>query len=200
MREIRLYGFLGQKFGRVHRLAVKSTAEAVRALCCTVSGFEQALIDHAPGWKVWTGTTRIGDPEDLHDPSSEREVIRIAPVVAGAKSAFGQILIGVALVAAAFFTGGASLSAYGLAFSSLAGQVAFGIGAALVLGGVAQMLAPHPKSTDTGDSAENKASYIFNGAVNTVAQGNPVPVGYGRMIVGSAVISAGLSTQDYTTA
>ena len=32
----------------------------------------------------------------------------------------------------------------------------------------------------------------FNGPVNTVSQGNPVPVGYGRLKIGSAVISSGL--------
>jgi predicted phage tail protein len=32
--------------------------------------------------------------------------------------------------------------------------------------------------------------------VNTTAQGHPVPVGYGRMIVGSAVISAGIDVDE----
>jgi len=40
------------------------------------------------------------------------------------------------------------------------------------------------------------SSYVFNGAVNTTAQGHPVPVGYGRMIVGSAVISAGIDVDE----
>jgi predicted phage tail protein len=35
-----------------------------------------------------------------------------------------------------------------------------------------------------------------NGSVNTSAQGYPVPVGYGRMIVGSAVISAGIVAEE----
>ena len=37
---------------------------------------------------------------------------------------------------------------------------------------------------------------IFNGSVNTVGQGHPVPVGYGRLRVGSCVISAGIDTVD----
>ncbi|WP_260627457.1 tail assembly protein [Pseudomonas protegens] len=42
----------------------------------------------------------------------------------------------------------------------------------------------------------NRPSYSFNGAVNTSVQGNPVPLLYGRMIVGSAVISAGIYSED----
>ncbi|HNQ32149.1 MAG TPA: hypothetical protein PKJ93_00055, partial [Methanoculleus sp.] len=34
------------------------------------------------------------------------------------------------------------------------------------------------------------------GPVNTMAQGHPVPVGYGEMIVGSAVISAGIEIDE----
>ena len=33
IRTVRLYGWLGRAFGREHRLAVASPAEAVRALC-----------------------------------------------------------------------------------------------------------------------------------------------------------------------
>ena len=44
----------------------------------------------------------------------------------------------------------------------------------------------------------NTPSYLFNGAVNTTAQGHPVPIGYGRLIVGSAVISASIVTTEYT--
>ena len=66
----------------------------------------------------------------------------------------------------------------------------------LVVGGVAQMLAPHAKGIGAKDSAENQASYSFNGPVNTQAQGNPVPVGYGRCWGGSAVISGGVYAED----
>jgi predicted phage tail protein len=71
------------------------------------------------------------------------------------------------------------------------------IGWGMVFGGVVQMLSPKPKGVTNADSPNNQPSYVFNGAVNTQAQGNPVPLGYGRMIVGSAVISAGINAEDY---
>lgn len=35
-----------------------------------------------------------------------------------------------------------------------------------------------------------KSSYLFNGATNATSQGNFVPIGYGRLVAGSAVISS----------
>jgi len=67
-------------------------------------------------------------------------------------------------------------------------------GAALVLGGIASMLAPTPKPAET----ESVQNYAFNGAANTTRQGVAIPVCYGQLIVGGAVISSGVSPEDYT--
>lgn len=72
----------------------------------------------------------------------------------------------------------------------------FAAGIGMAAGGVVQMLSPQPKGRN-GQESSNQPSYIFNGAVNTEAQGHPVPLLYGRMIVGSAVISAGIEADDY---
>jgi predicted phage tail protein len=72
----------------------------------------------------------------------------------------------------------------------------YSVGTAMILGGVSQMIAPTPKAAEPYEPPENKPSYSFNGAVNTTAQGHPVPVGYGRLIVGSAVISAGIDVDE----
>lgn len=196
LREIRLYGTLGETFGRVHHLAVQSPGEAVRALCALHQGFERAILQGA--WRVWSGATRIGQPEDVCLPTGSREVIRIAPVLAGAGGGgLGRILIGAALIGASFFLPAAPLFTIG-AFAPSIASIAASVGFSMVLGGITQMLSPQPK-VDAGSDAEaanNRPSYVFNGAVNTTAQGQPVPVGYGRMIVGSAVLSAGLATED----
>ena len=80
--------------------------------------------------------------------------------------------------------------------SFLSQATLYSVGTSMILGGVAQMIAPTPKSSDPSERPENKPSYAFNGAVNTTAQGQPVPVGYGRLIVGSAVISAGIDVDE----
>jgi len=197
MREIRLYGELGRRFGRLHRFDVRTPAEAVRALCANFRGFERAILDIAPGYRVWCGGTRLACGEDLHLPSSRLDVIRIAPVIAGAGSGgLGKVILGAALIVASFYLPVTPLFSLG-AFSPSLASIAFSVGFSMALGGISQMLSPSPTG-DAGDSErpDNKPSYVFNGAINTTAQGQPVPVGYGRMIVGSATISAGISTSD----
>ena len=70
------------------------------------------------------------------------------------------------------------------------------IGASLVLGGISQLLVPVPKVSGPQERPENKPSYLFNGAVNTTEQGQPIPLLYGELIVGSAVVSAGLTDKE----
>lgn len=43
MTRIELGGVLGKTFGKTHERLVRTTAEAVRALCCTIDGFEKFL-------------------------------------------------------------------------------------------------------------------------------------------------------------
>jgi len=189
LRTVRLYGYLGVRFGRVHRLAVNSVAEAVRALCVLFPGFEREMMtsgDRGVSYACFLATNNVID-EALQAPAGQDE-IRIAPVIRGAKrGGLFQTVLGVALIAASFIDFGFSASVV------LGMQVA---GAGLALGGVFQMLAPTQQSLSTADRPENGASYNFNGPVNTTAQGNPVPLGYGKKIVGSSVVSAGIYSED----
>jgi predicted phage tail protein len=186
LRTIRLSGKLGAQFGRVHRLAVSSTAEAVRALCVMLPGFNRELMssrDRGIVYACFLGKRNIGQGELTLAGGTDD--IRISPRIAGAKSGgFLQIILGVALIAASFIPG------VGVFATPL-----LSMGASMAIGGVLQMLVPQ-QSTASAADVDNGASYNFNGPVNTTAQGNPVPVLYGRMIVGSAVISAAILAQD----
>lgn len=53
---------------------------------------------------------------------------------------------------------------------------------------------PTVKSYTSRNPPDQRTSYLFDGAVNTVAQGGPVPIIYGRMRVGSVVVSAGINS------
>lgn len=193
LRDIRLYGHLGERFGRSHRLDVQSPAEAVRALHANYPGFCPAILEHGPGYRVWCGTDRRGQ-QDVRLPGSG--VIRIAPVVAGSDGdkGFGQILLGAALVGLSFVPGLQTVT-LGAGGSITAASIASSVGTSLILGGVSQLLFAPPRADLEGNERpENRPSYIFNGPVNTTVQGNAVPVGYGQLEIGSQVISAGLFT------
>jgi predicted phage tail protein len=198
LRTVRLYGALGAKFGRVHSLAVESCADAVRALVALLPGFERELMtskDKGVAYACFIGKRNIKEEQLIDPPGSEE--IRIAPMVMGGKRAgLFQLIVGTVMIVAGFFTAGgtwAALAAAGI--GSTAGMLAMG-GLMLALGGVMQMLSPQQKGLSTKDGPDNGTSYNFNGPVNTTAQGNPVPVLYGELYVGSATISAGLFAED----
>lgn len=197
LKTIRLYGVLGFKFGRVHHLAIDSPREAIKALSVLYDGFEQFLANaHLKGleFAVFKGRRNITEDE-LHLDTCEE--IRIAPVIKGSKrGGFFQTVLGVAMIGAAMMLGPAGWAAFG-AGGFAGGALAMG-GAAMAIGGVVQMLSPQPRGLSMRQDADNKPSYAFGGAVNTTAQGNPVPLLYGvdRREVGGAIISAGIYTED----
>ena len=189
MKTIKLYGELAEKFGKEFKLAVKTPAEAIRALCLQLGGFRQHLEKYSePGYVVRVGKD-ARDAEELTAPSSNLEIIRIIPVVAGA-SAVGRIILGIALIAVAIYAPWAA-TALG-ATGATVGTVMIGIGVSLTLGGIAELLAPSPPKTDGNTAPEATPSYLFDGPVNTMGAGYAVPVGYGELLVGSHVISAEL--------
>lgn len=81
------------------------------------------------------------------------------------------------------FSGGASLSL-------------ITAGASILANSVVQMLGPQSKGLKGHETPENVPSYAFGGPVNTVAQGHPVGVPYGKCRIGGAVISADIYTKD----
>ena len=202
VRTVRLYGSLGASFGRVHRLAVSNASEAIHALCILVPGFERFLMeskDRGVTYSIFLGRDNIGQ-DRLKAPPGAAD-IRIAPVLMGSKRAGSmQTIIGVALiVAASYFSGGlasGSSSALIGASSTTGWTFAASMGISMAMGGVAQLMSPMAKGLGTMDRPENRASYSFNGPVNTSIQGSPVGLLYGQLTVGCAVISAGIYAQD----
>lgn len=198
VKTIRLYGTLGTRFGRVHKYVCTSTADAIRTLCTMIPGFQTFLNeskDKGLGFSCFVGKENIGE-ESLHAPTGDED-IRIAPMILGSgRGGFFQVLLGAVLVGAAFLSGGVTLAAGKLAFTGVMGQMAFGLGVSMIIGGVTQLLTPQPKGLTGVESPNNGASYNFNGPVNVTAQGNPVPVLYGEAIIGSIAISGDIYSED----
>jgi len=218
MKVVKVYGqlreFLGQ--GRFEFVA-DTPQQALKALFANFPGLQKWMLDQEKdgmAYRVTVGQDVIhnDDVTGLFLPWSEREVFRIAPVLTGAGRGTGQILAGVGLVAAAIVLGplgggflglgagvhGGALT-MGVGFLTGAASTAIGaIGASLILGGVAQMISPAPaiSSLSRGKEAAELESFSFSGVVNTTKQGLPVPIAYGRLFVGSAVLSSGLDTDD----
>ncbi|EFF5627694.1 tail assembly protein [Escherichia coli] len=188
MARVCLYGDL-QRFGRRIDLRVKTGAEAIRALATQLPAFRQKLSD---GWyQVRIAGHDAGENElssRLSEPLANGAVIHIVPRLAGAKSSgVFQAVLGAALIATAIWMPGISI-----AFS----DILFSMGAAMTLGGVAQMLAPKASTATTTSTDNGKQNTYFSSLDNMVAQGNVLPVLYGEMRVGSRVVSQEISTAD----
>ncbi|SAK63642.1 bacteriophage lambda tail assembly protein I [Caballeronia pedi] len=184
MLTVRLYGDLGARFGRRYLLDVRSPAEAVHALCVQLPGLRRYFIEHATQQFRVRGVQDY-DEQDMHYPQSTG-TLKLVPMIEGA-GAWGKVLGGAAL---------AVIGAVAMAYGQPWGAKVIALGAALAMGGVAQMMAPRNAGTATPEKADNQPSLAFDGAVNTMGQGGPVPLGYGHLIVGSQIISVGFSTNN----
>lgn len=178
---------------------MKTGAEAIRALATQLPAFRQKLSD---GWYqvriAGQDVSTSGLTAQLHETLPGGAVIHIVPRVAGAKSGgVFQIVLGAAAIAGSFFTAGATLAAWGAAIGAggMTG-ILFFLGASMVLGGVAQMLAPKARTPRTQTTDNGKQNTYFSSLDNMVAQGNVMPVLYGEMRVGSRVASQEISTAD----
>ena len=190
MTRIELSGEPGKIFGKTHHRLINKVSEAGTALAKTIPGFESYMISSKSRgltFAVFKGKKNIG-VDDLGFPVTG-EVIRIVPVIIGGKKAgVLQTVLGAVLVAA-----GAVLSFTPWAAAS---PFLYKFGAAMMLGGVVQMLSPQPSGIASKQSADNRASYAFGGVTNTAAQGYPVPLLYGKRRIGGAIISAGIYVED----
>ncbi|WP_236941952.1 MULTISPECIES: tail assembly protein [unclassified Escherichia] len=170
---------------------MKTGAEAIRALATQLPVFRQKLSD---GWyQVRIAGRDTGENElsaRLNEPLANGAVIHIVPRLAGAKrGGVFQAVLGAALIAVAWWNPAGWLGA-----AALSGMYA--AGASMVLGGVAQMLAPKARTPRTQTTDNGKQNTYFSSLENMVAQGNALPVLYGEMRVGSRVISQEISTAD----
>ena len=191
MTKIILSGVLGKTFGKIHYRLISTVHEAGQALSATIPGFEKFMNnskDNGLTFAVFKGKKNIKEDE-LGFPVNG-DVIQITPVVIGSKKAgLLQTILGAVIIVASaigsYFVPGNPVSAFG-----------YKVGAAMLLGGVVQMLSPQPGGLARKESPDNKASYAFGGVTNTASQGYPVGLLYGRRRIGGAIISAGIYVED----
>lgn len=214
LKTIKLYGVLAEQFGHQFKLDVSSTREAIRALSVMLPGFEKFMLhahERGLGFAIFldeikghrsrgkkqpycydSATNRRITGRNVAacelDMMTESSVIKIVPRVMGAGGNNGilQVVLGVVLIVAGFWTGGAT---------SNIGVALIGAGAGMLVGGIAQMLMPSAETQDQNQDG-NRANKGFGSAVTTIAQGNPVPILRGEREIGGFIASAGQFTED----
>ena len=189
-----LDGPMGKRFGKKWELCVKSPAEALRLIEANNPGLKKWMQENIEAYSSYRVSCNYssGRKEDIDekmlDVHCQAKIIRFTPILEGRGNG-ARIVIGAAIMAAAVFT------ANGAAFT--VGQtIAFNAGASLFLGGVVGLLTPMPQAPQNKEQ-ERLSSHYFSGPANTIQQGNPVQLIYGRVLVGSQVISAQVDVGEF---
>ena len=207
--DITLHGDLGQKVGANWKLAVRSVAEAVRAINMnTRQSLYKYFYEHdkkGVRYKIVVNgdelefdkeiaAEKVEDINFAKLETSELKVNRdiktidIVPVLEGSGGKNGGILA--AILGVVLIVVGAVLIYFGAGPLGV-GLIVAGIG--LVASGVMVLLSKPPKFDDFRESdayGRKKTSYLFDGPVNVTREGGPIPVGYGRLLIGSQVIQS----------
>lgn len=161
---------------------------------------------------------QIKDPQSIVDSellmiNENLETLDIVPIIKGAGGGGGEssskgvlaIVLGVLLLATgiglaaapAFF--GVAAAAGGISTTGAVIATALvGAGLALAVTGVTLLMMSPPKFDDFRkmEDGRTKPSYLFDGPANIVGEGGPVPVGYGRMKIGSQTIEVSLTNAE----
>lgn len=209
MLTVRLHGHLEESYGSEFKFEAKTVREVIDALQANFDDFTEEFIKDERAYMIVVDA----EAQELSGcilPIKSNSTIDIVPAIVGAGGIFkalALIVVGAVLViatagaVAAFFAGtaGAATGLAGVGVSALAGLAGVvgqtaalaifagvgAIGAGLLLSGVASLLA----GPDGPDGAGEKASSLGR-TDNIVGQGVPVPIGYGRLMIGSVVLSA----------
>ena len=208
---VRLLGDLGERYGAEHVYHnLRTPADAIKLLCVNYPDFRDELLTaHEKGiaYRVLQAGIDLGI-RDLQLPIGRNDLL-ITPVLTGGDlGEVGNFLLGAALIGASFIPGLQAISVFGTQVSTIVGTV----GATMALGSVTQMLSPQPELPSFGASARGEfqatrpqsvnrgfdgvQSYAYLGAQNTVGVGATIPVAYGKVLIGSHVISADVDVAD----
>lgn len=185
MTTIFLHGKIAKKYGKKFKFAVSRPKDAILALDTIFEDFSKELIDLAKKgfqYSLVVDNKPITGVEDFTSKSSIKE-IHILPVICGS-GAIGAIVGGIAIYALA---AAASTAGY-----ALLATVLTAVALAAISYGIQSLMAKPPDQNNPGASTATSAatskSFMFTNKENVKQQGNPIPVGYGRLRIGSAVI------------
>lgn len=188
---VKVYGGLREAIGRseISLSNCYNFKHLLNALDANFKGFNKYLLaDVARPFKVLVNNKSAVTKETLSMQNfREGDEISIVPVVHGSGDDWGSIVT-IIIAAVLIYYG-----VYG-GFSPGTSSALVAAGANMGIAGLSQLLfkpdVVEPSTYDNSD--KSKANYAFSGATNLISQGNAVPVGYGRLRIGSQVIGAGL--------
>jgi predicted phage tail protein len=179
-RTIEFHGEAAKKWGKTHTIDADTTFMAFRGLVNILGNDFREYVRQNKFRILKNKNSQIKknalSEMQVHQELEDTKVLHVVPIIQGAGAVF-RIIIGVILLVAACF-------GYGNPYT-------VSLGVSLIMGGIAQLMAPHPSSGSNGASL---TSYNFTGPANNTQQGGPVPLVYGKVgNCGGTIISIGLT-------
>jgi predicted phage tail protein len=217
MTNVYLYGELRNKFGEEFKFNIDCAKEAFLAINANKRGFLDEIKRLAAKgifYRIVVDEDVILDPRELSVTRIPNE-IHIVPVVWGAGkngAAIGMLVVGAILVAVTAGAAAPALAASmgltttvttaaGAAVTTLTtmGSMVASLGMGLALQGAMTLLFPPPKPDFNQEVQAGGKSYLFGNKPANSSQGQAVPVGYGRLKIGSSQVSSTVDHYRLTT-
>jgi len=185
-----------EQFGGVWQTSETRVADVIKLIDCQIVGFKQYLMDALEAGLevalVRKDGLEVEDARELFLDNVHQGDMYMSLIPSGSGSGWGKILGALVIGVLTFYTfGGAAplagsfLGPGGLA---LGAQIGYAVAVSLALQGVTELLTKTPK----GDKDEKLGS--FDGPINTLVAGAPVPILYGELLVGGAPIHVNIGT------
>lgn len=190
MTTINLHGILKFEFGEKFEMKLRKPKEFIDAISCNKARFRKRLCElsnEGLNFAIIVNSKNIKNltAEELERPPKQIDVV---PAIIGqgvVVAAVGAVALGVGIAG--------SLGA--IAMSATIASIFVGAGVGLISAGVQSMIArksggPSVQTPDqvVGTASSIDQSFAFNTQTNLATQGSVVPVGYGRLRVGSLII------------
>jgi predicted phage tail protein len=179
---------------------VANYSELIRLIDCQTEGFKQYLIgaeENGIGFVFQRAGEYINDESELLLSLNDEDIILTAvPLGAGKKGGYmasgvGKIILGIIIVIIGYdimhITGSPEL----VKLLAQIGGSMMATGGMLILQGIIQLLAP------TSETEKKEEGWLMSGSANTVAQGQPVPLCYGELLVPGTPITVSYSNKPF---
>ena len=178
MTIVNIHGILAREYGDSFILSLPNPKDVLEAIDCNKQGFLQRLIElqrEGLCYDIIVNKTRITDGPDM-DHMLNPATIDLVPAISG--SGLTPLIL-------------STLFPTALATGSTALAFAASVTNAVLFAAISYALTPKPENVALEvTAAGSKSSMIFSNTANLASQGSPVPIGYGRLIIGSQVIQA----------
>lgn len=182
MITFKLYGHLGKTYGKLFNFEVKSISEGISLFIANFHDFKDKVLSFkGRGYAVFVDNSPVSQ-EDLCIPLPSTCTVKIVPIIQGSggssDAGIAEVIVGAILIVVGTMM-------YATPYAPAAPYVQQ-LGVSLLFMGIMTLMYQAPP--------EAKNTTSFGSIINSNNQGTCVPLGYGRRIVGSAYISAGIST------